>query len=33
MSGSDVTVEQHGAYVGVVTLERPPNNYFDTGLI
>ena len=33
MSGTDVTVEQHGAYVGVVTLQRPPNNYFDTGLI
>jgi enoyl-CoA hydratase/carnithine racemase len=26
-------VEQHGAYVGVVCLHRPPNNYFDTGLI
>jgi enoyl-CoA hydratase/carnithine racemase len=33
MSGTDVTVEQHGAHVGVVTLHRPPNNYFDTGLI
>jgi enoyl-CoA hydratase/carnithine racemase len=33
MSGIDVTVEQQGAHVGVVTLHRPPNNYFDTGLI
>jgi 2-(1,2-epoxy-1,2-dihydrophenyl)acetyl-CoA isomerase len=33
MSGTDVTVEQHGAHVRVVTLRRPPNNYFDTGLI
>jgi 2-(1,2-epoxy-1,2-dihydrophenyl)acetyl-CoA isomerase len=33
MSGSDVTVEQHGEHVAVVSLNRPPNNYFDTGLI
>ena len=33
MSGPDVTVEQAGAHVGVVRLNRPPNNYFDTGLI
>jgi 2-(1,2-epoxy-1,2-dihydrophenyl)acetyl-CoA isomerase len=33
VSETDVTVEQHGAHVGVVTLHRPPNNYFDTGLI
>ena len=30
---SDVTVEQHGAHVGVVCLHRPPNNYFDTALV
>jgi 2-(1,2-epoxy-1,2-dihydrophenyl)acetyl-CoA isomerase len=30
---SDVTVEQHGAHVGIVRLHRPPNNYFDTALI
>ncbi len=33
MSDTDVTVEQHGAHVGLVCLHRPPNNYFDTGLI
>ena len=33
MSGTDVTVEQAGAHVAVVRLERPPNNYFDTALI
>lgn len=34
MSGrDDVTTEQHGAHVGVVTLRRPPNNFFDTELI
>ena len=33
MSGTDVTVEQVGAHVGVVQLNRPPNNYFDTALI
>lgn len=33
MSGADVTVEQADAHVGVVRLNRPPNNYFDTGLI
>ena len=33
MSETDVTVEQHGAHVGVVCLHRPPNNYFDTALI
>lgn len=33
MSRTDVTVEQAGAHVAVVRLERPPNNYFDTALI
>jgi 2-(1,2-epoxy-1,2-dihydrophenyl)acetyl-CoA isomerase len=33
VSGADVTVEQVGAHVGVVQLNRPPNNYFDTALI
>jgi enoyl-CoA hydratase/carnithine racemase len=33
VSGTDVTVEQVGAHVGVVRLHRPPNNYFDTALI
>jgi 2-(1,2-epoxy-1,2-dihydrophenyl)acetyl-CoA isomerase len=33
VSGTDVTVEQAGAHVGVVRLNRPPNNYFDTALI
>ncbi len=33
MSSSDVTVTQHGEHVAVVCLHRPPNNYFDTGLI
>lgn len=33
MSPDDVSVEQHGAHVAVVCLHRPPNNYFDTGLI
>jgi 2-(1,2-epoxy-1,2-dihydrophenyl)acetyl-CoA isomerase len=33
VSGADVTVEQVGAHVGVVRLNRPPNNYFDTALI
>ena len=33
VSGTDVTVEQVGAHVGVVRLNRPPNNYFDTALI
>jgi 2-(1,2-epoxy-1,2-dihydrophenyl)acetyl-CoA isomerase len=32
-SRSDVTVEQHGAHVGLVCLHRPPNNYFDTALV
>jgi 2-(1,2-epoxy-1,2-dihydrophenyl)acetyl-CoA isomerase len=29
----DVAVQRHDEHVGVVTLRRPPNNYFDTGLI
>jgi len=29
----DVGVEQEGAHVAVVSLRRPPNNYFDTELI
>ena len=33
MSNTDVTAEQHGEHVGVVSLHRPPNNYFDTRLI
>ena len=33
MSEKSVTVERHGAHVGVVCLHRPPNNYFDTGLV
>jgi 2-(1,2-epoxy-1,2-dihydrophenyl)acetyl-CoA isomerase len=33
VNGTDVTVEQVGAHVGVVRLNRPPNNYFDTALI
>ena len=32
MSG-DVSVQRHDEHVGVVTLRRPPNNYFDTALI
>ena len=33
MSETDVTVEHVGAHVGVVRLNRPPNNYFDTVLL
>jgi 2-(1,2-epoxy-1,2-dihydrophenyl)acetyl-CoA isomerase len=33
VSDTDVTIEQQGAHVGVVTLRRPPNNFFDTGLL
>jgi 2-(1,2-epoxy-1,2-dihydrophenyl)acetyl-CoA isomerase len=33
VSGTDVTVEQHGAHVAMVCLHRPPNNFFDTGLV
>ena len=33
MSEPDVTVEQYGQHVGVVTLHRPPNNFFDTDLL
>ncbi len=33
MSSADVAVAQQGAHVAVVRLRRPPNNYFDTGLI
>ncbi|HEY1650648.1 MAG TPA: enoyl-CoA hydratase/isomerase family protein [Acidimicrobiales bacterium] len=29
----DVSVEQHGEHVGVVSLRRPPNNFFDTALL
>ncbi len=32
-SDEDVTVERDGAHVAVVSLRRPPNNYFDTALI
>jgi enoyl-CoA hydratase/carnithine racemase len=30
---SDVTVDGHGDHVAIVTLRRPPNNYFDTALV
>jgi enoyl-CoA hydratase/carnithine racemase len=30
---SEVSVGQHGEYVGVVSLQRPPNNFFDTALL
>jgi enoyl-CoA hydratase/carnithine racemase len=33
VSGTDVTVDQHGDHVGIVCLHRPPNNFFDTALI
>ncbi len=33
MSGTDVTLAQQGEHVGLVCLHRPPNNYFDTGLL
>jgi 2-(1,2-epoxy-1,2-dihydrophenyl)acetyl-CoA isomerase len=33
VKGADVTRRRHGEHVGVVCLHRPPNNYFDTGLI
>jgi hypothetical protein len=33
VSEPDVTVEPHGEHVGIVTLHRPPHNYFDTGLL
>jgi len=33
VSEPDVTVEQYGQHVGVVTLHRPPNNFFDTDLL
>lgn len=29
----DVTIERHDEHVGVVTLRRPPNNFFDTDLV
>jgi enoyl-CoA hydratase/carnithine racemase len=29
----DVTVDHQGDHVAVVTLRRPPNNYFDTALV
>jgi enoyl-CoA hydratase/carnithine racemase len=29
----DVTVQRHDEHVGVVTLHRPPNNFFDTALV
>lgn len=32
-ANGDVGVEREGAHVAVVRLLRPPNNYFDTGLI
>jgi enoyl-CoA hydratase/carnithine racemase len=33
MSSTDVTVERQGDHVGLVCIDRPPNNYFDTALI
>jgi enoyl-CoA hydratase/carnithine racemase len=30
---TDVTVDRHLDHVAVVTLRRPPNNYFDTALV
>jgi 2-(1,2-epoxy-1,2-dihydrophenyl)acetyl-CoA isomerase len=33
VSETDVTMGQHGAHVGIVRLNRPPNNFFDTALI
>ena len=33
MSRPDVTVEQCGEHVGLVTMRRPPNNFFDTDLL
>lgn len=33
MSHDDVTAQRHDEHIGVVTLHRPPNNYFDTALI
>jgi enoyl-CoA hydratase/carnithine racemase len=33
VSRNDVTVARQGAHVAIVCLHRPPNNYFDTGLI
>jgi 2-(1,2-epoxy-1,2-dihydrophenyl)acetyl-CoA isomerase len=33
VSGPEVTVEHRAGDVGLVTLHRPPNNYFDTALI
>jgi enoyl-CoA hydratase/carnithine racemase len=30
---TDVTVDRHGDHVAIVTLRRPPNNYFDTELV
>ena len=32
-ANGDVSVEREGAHVAAVRLRRPPNNYFDTGLI
>ena len=32
-AGDGVSVEQHGEHVGVVTLRRPPNNFFDTAIV
>jgi 2-(1,2-epoxy-1,2-dihydrophenyl)acetyl-CoA isomerase len=33
VTDTDVGVEQHGKHVAVVSLRRPPNNYFDSQLI
>jgi enoyl-CoA hydratase/carnithine racemase len=29
----DVTVDREGSHVGVVSMHRPPNNYFDTAVV
>jgi enoyl-CoA hydratase/carnithine racemase len=29
----DVTMQRHDEHVGVVTIRRPPNNFFDTALV
>jgi enoyl-CoA hydratase/carnithine racemase len=33
MNDADVSVERGGDHVGVVSMRRPPNNFFDTALV
>ncbi len=33
MADADVTVERRGDHVGVVSMRRPPNNFFDTSVV